>query len=57
MPRILKFGTNVWYDLFYCVTENQDAAAYYSFLSLQENFCYTFLSFYESQSLQILYTH
>ena len=39
-PRILKFGTNVGYDLLYCVKENQHAAAYRSlylsiFLSLQ----------------------
>ena len=30
MPRILKFGTNVGYDLLYCVKENQHAAAYHS---------------------------
>ena len=30
VPRILKFGTNVWYDLMYCVKENQHAAAYHS---------------------------
>ena len=41
MPRILKFGTNVRYDLLYCVKENQHAAVanhslYLSiFLSLQ----------------------
>ena len=40
VPRILKFGTNVGYDLLYCVKENQHAAAYHSlylfiFLSLQ----------------------
>ena len=29
-PRILKFGTNVEYDLLYCVKENQHAAAYHS---------------------------
>ena len=39
-PRILKFGTNVGYDLLYCVKENQHAASYHSlhlsiFLSLQ----------------------
>ena len=39
-PRILKFGTNVGYDLLYCVKENRHAAAYRSlylsiFLSLQ----------------------
>ena len=38
--RILKFGTNVGYDLLYCVKENQHSAAYHSFylsifLSLQ----------------------
>ena len=42
-PRILKCGSNVGYDLFYCVKENQHAAAYHSlnlsiFLSVQENF-------------------
>ena len=64
MPRVLKFGTNVGYDLLYCVKENQHAAAYHSpylsfFLSLQANFLLqiSYLSFYESQSLQILYTH
>ena len=30
MLRILKFGTNVGYDLLYCVKENQHAAAYHS---------------------------
>ena len=40
VPRILKFGTNVGYDLLYCVKENQHAAVYHSlylsvFLSLQ----------------------
>ena len=29
-PRILKFGTNVRYDLLYCAKENQHAAAYRS---------------------------
>ena len=43
VPRILKFGTNVGYDLLYCVRETQHAAAYHSpylsiFLSLQANF-------------------
>ena len=28
-PRILKFGTNVVYDLLYCVRENQPSAAYH----------------------------
>ena len=30
--RILKFGTNVGYNLLYCVQENQYAAAYYSLI-------------------------
>ena len=39
-PRILKFGTNVGYNLLYCVRENQPPPAYHSFylsifLSLQ----------------------
>ena len=43
MPRILKFGTNVGYDLLYCVRENQHSAPYHSpylsiFLSLQAKF-------------------
>ena len=43
VPRILKFGTIVGYDLLYCVKENQHAAAYHStylsiFFSLQANF-------------------
>ena len=42
-PRILKFGTNVGYDLLYCVKENQHAASFHClicplFLSLQANF-------------------
>ena len=61
-PRILKFGTNVGYDLLYCVKENQPAASYHClicpfFFLSKQIFCYIFLSFYESQSLQILYTH
>ena len=41
--RILKFGTNVWYELLYCVKENQRATPYHSLylsisLSLQANF-------------------
>ena len=43
MARILTFGTNVGYDLLFCVKENQPPAAYHSlylsiFLSLQSNF-------------------
>ena len=42
-PRILKFGTNVGYDLLYCVRENQPPCAYHFlylsfFLSLRSNF-------------------
>ena len=60
MPRILKFGTNVGYNLLYCVKVNQHGAAYHSpysyFFLSKQIFFYKFLSFYESQSLQILYT-
>ena len=60
-PRILKLGTNVGYDSLYRVKENQHAAAYHFFIFpfffiSKQIFCYKFLSFYESQSLQILYT-
>ena len=42
MPRILKYGTNVGYNLLYCVKENQPPHAYHSlclsiFLSFQAN--------------------
>ena len=30
VPKILKFGTSVGYDLLYCVKESQHAAAYHS---------------------------
>ena len=61
VPRILKFGTNAGFDLLYCVKENQNVATYYSlicpfFFLSKQIFCFIFLSFYESQSLQILYT-
>ena len=56
--RILKFGTNVGYDLLYCVKENQYAAAYHSlylsiFLPLHLTFRH---SSYYSQSSNFLYT-
>ena len=61
-PRILKFGRNVGYDLLHCVRENQPPDPYhflyssiFFFLSKQI-FCYRYLGFYESQSLQISYT-
>ena len=43
MPRILKIGTTVGYDLLYCVKKSHHAAAYHSpylsiFLFLQANF-------------------
>ena len=56
-PRILKFATNLWYDLLYFVKQNPPPPAYHSlylsifFLSLNR-----ILISYESQSLQILYT-
>ena len=42
-PRILKFGTNVGYDLLHCVRETQPPDAYHFlylsiFLSVQSNF-------------------
>ena len=47
-PGIWKFGTNVGYDLLYCVRENQIPPAYHSlYLSI----------FFHSHNLQILYTH
>ena len=60
-PRILKFVTNVGYDLLHCVRENQLPDAYhFLYLSIfflsNQFFCYRFLSFYENQSLQISYT-
>ena len=59
VPRISKFDTNVGYDLLYCVKENQPAAAYHClicqfFILSKQIFRYKILSFYESQSLQIL---
>ena len=59
-PRILKFGTNVGYDLLYCVKENQHAAAYHSFICpffflSNITFRHRILSSCYSQSLQILY--
>ena len=62
VPRNLKFGTNVGYELLCCVRENQHAAAYYSpylsiFLSLQANVSVTNFSASMRASLQILYTH
>ena len=60
-PRILKFGTNVGFDVLYCVKENQHAAAYHSlYLSIfflsNNTFCHRILSSYYSHSLQILCT-
>ena len=60
-PRILNFGTNVGYDLLYCVKENQRAVAYHClicrfFFLSKQIFCYKFLSFYESQSSNFVYT-
>ena len=57
VPRVLKFGTNVGYELLYHVKENQHTALIipliypFFFISMQI-FCYKFLSFCESQSLQ-----
>ena len=61
-PRILKFDTNVGYDLLHCIREHEPPAAYHFFylsifLPPSQIFCYRFLSFYESRSLQVSYTH
>ena len=60
-PRILKFGANVGYNLLYCVIENQPPPLIIPFICpffflSNQNFCHRFFGFYESQSLQILYT-
>ena len=61
-PRILKFGTNVGYDLLYCVRENQPPAAYHFlywsiFLSLQLNFLLQISRLlWEPESSNFLYT-
>ena len=60
-PMILKFGTNIGYDLLYCAQENQPSAAYHTFICpffflSNKNFCCRFLSFYESQSSNFVYT-
>ena len=60
-PRTLKFGTNVGYNLLYCIRENQPPPAYHSlYLSIiflsNKNFCHRFLGFYESQSSNFVYT-
>ena len=60
-PKILKFGTNVEYDLLYCVKKNRPAAAYHClicqfFFLSKQIFSYKFLSFYESQSSNFVYT-
>ena len=59
--RILKFGANVGYVLLHCIRENQPPVAYcFLYLSIfllsSQIFCYRFLCFCESQSLQISYT-
>ena len=60
VPRILKFGTNVGYDLLYCVKENQHTATYYSliyFLSLQGNFLlHISYLLWEPESSNFVYT-
>ena len=60
VPRILKFGANVGYDLLYCVKENQHAALiiplFVHFSFSPSNFSVTNHSFYESQSSNFVYT-
>ena len=61
-PRILKFGTNVGYDLLHCVRENQPPDAYHSlylssFLSVQSNFLLQISwLLWEPESSNFLYT-
>ena len=61
-PRILKFGTNVWYDLLHCVRDNQSSGAYHFlylsiFLSLQSNFLLQISRLLlETESSNFLYT-
>ena len=60
-PRSLKLGTNVEYDLLYCVKENQHAAAYHSlicpvFFLANKTFRHRILSSYYSQSSTFVYT-
>ena len=61
LPSILKFGTNVGYDLLYCVRETQPPPFIipficpFLFLSSQI-FCNRFLGFYERQSSNSLYS-
>ena len=53
-PRILKFGTNIEYDLLYCVTES--ALILMLIIPFILSMFSFFLSSFESQTLQILYT-
>ena len=60
--RILKFDRNIGYGFLCCVQENQhphaDHCLYLSiFLFLQKMFCHRFLSSYESQSSNFVYTY
>ena len=61
-PRILKFGTNVGYDLLHCVRENQPPDVYHFlylsiFFSLQWNFLLQISRLlWESEYLNFLYT-
>ena len=62
VPRILKLGTNVGYNLSYCVKENQHAAAYHYphlsiFLSYKANFLlHIFQLLWEPESSNFVYT-
>ena len=51
MPRILKFATNVGYDLLYCVKDIQHAASYHS---LYLSICLSPQSTFSSQNSQLL---
>ena len=60
-PRTLKFGTNVGYNLLYCVRENQPPPLIIPFICpffflSNKNFCPIFLGFYERESSNFVYT-
>ena len=51
IPRILKLGTNIEYDLFYCVRENQHLNAYHS---LYLSICFSPVKFFVAEKSQSL---
>ena len=62
MPLILKFDTNVRYDLLYCTKANQPFLYSVPFICpffflANKIFCHRVLGSNESHSIQILYVH